>query len=235
MAAEFKKRYTAFKMPIGLLMRGMPQFEKTDDGREKFSFLAVEDREINRVNVIATVVDKYDSAEKTYAALTIDDGTDNIRIKTFSDVQMLKDIQLGDTVVIIGLLRVYNDELYIQPELVKHTDPRWLLARKLELESDLKISYDDITAKEEPGEVQQPLSENEEIAEEKIESGDGREPSLREGIISIIRDAEPQEGIGIDEVIMKLKHPVDEIKNAVTDLLEAGEIFEPRPGKLRML
>jgi hypothetical protein len=65
--------------------------------------------------------------------------------------------------------------------------------------------------------------------------GNTNEPSLRSGIITIIRDAEPQEGIGIDEVIMKLKHPVEEIKDAVTDLLEAGEISEPRPGKLRIL
>jgi len=238
MATEFKKRYTAYRMPIGLLMRGIPQLDKTEDGRDRFGFLNIEGKEINRVNVIATVVDKYESAEKNYATLTIDDGTDNIRVKAFSDsTPVIKDIQLGDTIIVIGLLRYYNDEIYIQPELVKHTDPRWLLARKLELERDLKINYDEITATEEPEEApqQRSQSENVDVTEEKLETGSETQPSLREDIITIIKDAEPQEGLGIDEIIMKLKHPVEEIKDAVTDLLESGEIFEPRPGKLRIL
>lgn len=243
MNGEFKKRFTAYKLPIGLLLQGDLQLEKTENG-EKLSFLKISDREINRVNIIATVVDRYESEQKNYVALTVDDGTNDIRIKTFSDsVELLKNIQLGDTVLVIGLVRYYNDEIYIQPDIVKQVDPRWLLARKLELENDLKISYEEITAKEEeqPDQHQSQLTqptqqpvEVEKVEEEKIET-EKAEPSLREEILTLIRDSEAQEGIGIDEIIMKLSQPVDDIKNMVTDLLESGEIFEPRPGRLRML
>jgi RPA family protein len=241
MEGEFKKRYTAYKLPIGMIVQGAPQLEKTENG-ERLSFLNLDGKEINRVNIIATVVDRYESEQKNYVALTIDDGTNDIRVKTFSDsTELLKNIQLGDTVIVIGLVRYYNDEIYIQPDIIRHVDPRWLLARKLELESDLKISYEEITAKNEDEQPVQQQSQSTkpsdeiETVEEKIEAEKAEPVSLREEILMLIKDSEAREGIGIDEIIMKMSQPVEEIKNAVTDLLEAGEIFEPRPGRLRIL
>lgn len=235
MTNEIKKRYTAFKLPIGLLMKGTLQFEKNPEGIERFSFLKLDGNEINRVNLVATVIDKYQSEQSNYATLTVDDGTGEIRLKTFSDaVELLKEIQLGDTILVIGLLRYFNDEIYIQPEIIKPVDAKWLLARKLELEKNFKINYDKIISdSEKTKQTEFEPKETTEIEVEKI--AEAPKPSLKDEILAIIKDAEAQGGIDIDEIIIKMSQPVDEIKNTITEMLENGEIFEPRAGRLRLL
>ena len=44
-----------------------------------------------------------------------------------------------------------------------------------------------------------------------------------------------KEGIDIDKIIMELKHPIEEINSAVSDMLGEAEIYEPKPGRLRLL
>lgn len=68
-------------------------------------------------------------------ALTIDDASGQIRIKAFGeDVDKYAGINQGDTILLVGSVRSYNNELYVNPEIIKIIDPRYLLVRKLELE-----------------------------------------------------------------------------------------------------
>lgn len=238
MPDEIKKRLTAFKISLGLLNQGTLEFDQ-----ERFSRLILNNREIARVNLVATVVDKFMNEQGSYASVTIDDGTGNIRVKVFSDnIAMLKDFQLGDTLLVIGMLRHYNDELYILPEIVKQVDARWLLARKLELTKEYGASYETAKPKE-----QTPISQTnapsitsnsstETITEEKIESAQApAEKTLRDQVLDIIKASEQEEGIDVDKLIMTLKAPVDNINSTIIELLEEGTIFEPRPGRLRVL
>lgn len=234
MQDEIKKRFTAFKISLGLLSHGSLEFDQ-----ERFSRLILNNKEIVRVNVIATIVDKFMNEQGSYASITIDDGTGNIRVKVFSDnIAMLKDLQLGDTLMVIGLLRYYNDELYILPEIVKQVDARWLLARKLELQKEYGNSYESVKPKEQTSiqATEQTLSFQSEITEEKVESESmPNEKTLRDRVLDIIKAGESQEGIDVDKLIMSLKAPVDNINSTIIELLEEGTIFEPRPGRLRVL
>ncbi len=278
MNGEIRKRFTAFKIPIGLIAKASLNFEKKQEQAEqsqsqqsqptqpaqeqeqqRFRSLSLNEKEIVRVNIIANVIDKYNSQEKAYSSITIDDGTGNLRIKTFSDnIKLLENIEPGHTILAIGMLRYFNNELYILPEIIKTLDPRWLLVRKLELTKEFGELYTSIVNQKEKQEEQwqgqqmqqkqQLQSEvtKEEITEEKIESenkdesvpsesSESSEPSLREQVLELVKKAEEQRGIDIDKLIMSLSQPTEEINKTITTLLEEGTIYEPKPGCLRIL
>ncbi len=133
MANDFK-RQTAYKLKIGDIFKGKNVF----DGN-RFNFIELGERRIARVNIVANVVERYTSQEKQYVSLTIDDASGQIRMKIFGDdVLKFNNISQGDTILVVGLLRYYNDEIYITPEIIKKQDTRYLLVRKLELEKTIK-------------------------------------------------------------------------------------------------
>ena len=169
---EIKKRWTAFKLPIGALLKAKLEFEN-----ERFKFALIDDKEIVRVNIVANVIDKYET--ENYSTLTLDDGTGTIRLKAFSDsVALLNNIEIAATVVVIGVLRYFNNELYIVPEIVKEVDPKLLLARKLELLEKLKELYE----KSEEETRNETRSESEKVDEIEKE----REPTLKEQILEMV-------------------------------------------------
>ncbi len=206
MADEQFKRNIAFKLRIGDILMGKPVL----DG-ERFSFLELGNKKIIRVNVIGNIVERFDSeGEKRFSVLTLDDGSGQIKLRIFSDdVERFKNVVQGQTVLIIGFLRHFNNELYITPEIIKEKNPKYLLIRKLETEKN--------KAKEEP------------IARDQI-------IAVKDKILGAIKSAEDEGGIEIDKIIMGLKDisPVI-INQEIQKFLEEGIVFEPRPGKVRYL
>ena len=196
------KRHVAYKLKIGDVIQGKRIFDA-----DKFSFIELGDKKISRVNVIANVVDRYSSVEKSYISLTVDDASGQIRIKIFGDdVNKFADISQGDTILIMGLIRVYNDELYITPEIIKKKDPKYLLVRKLE--------FDKIKPKEVNKDIIIALSDK---------------------IIDKIKNSEPN-GIGSDKLMEEFKEIEPSLINQeIKKALEDGIIYEPRPGIVRYL
>ena len=123
------QRQTAFKVPVGVITNGKPIFEG-----ERFAGMEYGGKRISRVNMVGNIVDKYSNPEKRYSSLTLDDGSGQLRLKGFSDqFELLSGPAIGDTVYIIGMLKHFNDEIYVMPEIIKISDPRWLGIRRLEL------------------------------------------------------------------------------------------------------
>lgn len=206
------KRNIAYKLRIGDLLVGKPIIEN-----ERFNFLELGDKKIVRVNIIGNVIERYDSpGERKYSFITIDDGSGQIKLKSFGDdADRLTDLSQGQTVVIIGVLRHFNDELYISPEIVKLKDPKYLLVRKVELEKNSP-----------PIQNQNPSPT----------SSPGQTNSIRDKILDDIKGSEEEGGIYVDKIIMSHRETSAEIINAeIQKLLEEGIIFEPRPGKVRWL
>jgi RPA family protein len=229
--AEFKKRETAYKLRIGEILSGAPIVEDVPQEaspdptqnissgatKERFRFLELGDKKIIRVNIIANIIEKYISeGEKKYASITVDDATGQIRLKTFGeDVNKFSDLAQGDTIIIIGVLRTYNRDLYILPEVIKKADPRYLLIRKLELEKRSSPRSASLVS----GAIN---------TEKKL--------GVREEIIEMIKGGGDSSGVGTEDIILKVKSASPEIINAeIIKLLEDGMIYEPRPGKVRWL
>jgi len=235
---EYKKRNTAFRVSIGMLMNTEPIYEQ-----ERLRAVSLNGKEIVRINLIATVVDKFTSEEKPYGSLTLDDNTGDIRVKAFADdVRLFDGITIGDSVIVVGVIRLFNEELYITPEIIKPVDARWLLARKLELAKEYGDFYESCKSYTQIPEEKQPVEdaqsiENKLIEEIKIpsDSSDVIQESLRAKIFEMIKEAEPQGGMSVEKLILSMKDPVDKINSDIQALLEDGEIFEPKPGTLRVL
>ena len=209
MPDEQFKRNVAFKLRIGDLLQGKPIMNG-----ERFAHLELGDKKIVRVNVVGNVVDKYESSGETrYLFLMIDDGSGQIRLKVFGDdVVKFKDFSQGETVVIIGVLRHWNNETYIQPEIVKIQDPKYLLVRKLEIENERSKSSSGMQ-----------VDKTQVIA-------------LRDKLLDRIKSSEDDGGIEIDKLIIEIRNSSPELINSeIKKLIEDGIVFEPRPGKIRYL
>ncbi|MFC1666224.1 OB-fold nucleic acid binding domain-containing protein [Nanoarchaeota archaeon] len=127
------KRNIAFKFRVGDIFVGKPVFIE-----ERFSFLELGDKKIIRVNLIGNIVDKFDSeGDKKYSFITLDDGSGQIKLKSFGDdVEKFSGFSQGQTVCVIGVLRNWNNETYIAPEIIKEQDVKYLVLRKMEIEKE---------------------------------------------------------------------------------------------------
>tara|TARA_Y100000310_G_scaffold330362_1_gene401864 strand:- start:4104 stop:4763 length:660 start_codon:yes stop_codon:yes gene_type:complete len=218
MADEQFKRNIAYKFRIGDILSGKPIIND-----ERFSFLELENKRVVRVNVVGSVVDKYESeGEKNYAFLTLDDGSGQIKLKSFGDeIEKVKNISHGQTIIVIGFLRHFNNEIYISPEIVKEQDPKYLVLRKIELEKQ----------NQEENEISN-LSETKNSNETKTFT---TEKNLKDKIIESIKNSESEGGIDTEKLISSLGESQETINQEIQKLLEEGIIFEPRPGKIRWL
>ncbi|MFH1311041.1 MAG: OB-fold nucleic acid binding domain-containing protein [Nanoarchaeota archaeon] len=212
MAEEQFKRNIAYKLRIGDILIGKPVV----DG-ERFSFLELGDKKIIRVNIIGNIVDKYDTGQeersdgRKYVFLTLDDGSGQIRLKAFGDdFDKFRNFVQGQTVVVIGMLRHWNNETYLSPEIIKEMDSKYLLVRKLETEKDKVVNSGN-------------------IAKEQV-------IAIKDRILELIKNSEENSGIEIDKITENFPTISSTLINReVQKLLEEGIAFEPRPGKIRYL
>lgn len=205
MAQQDFKRNIAYKLRIGDLLVGKPISEG-----EKFIFLELGDKRIVRVNIIGNIIERYDSNnERKYSFLTVDDGSGQIKLKSFGDdIDKLENLSQGQTILIIGVLRNFNNEVYISPEIVRVQDSKYLLVRKIELEKIMPV----------------------------VKVNNGQQGAIRDKILEDIKNSEEEGGIYVDKIIMShTETSPDIINQEIQKLLEEGIIFEPRPGKVRWL
>ncbi len=181
--------------------------------------LTEEGQKIFRINVIATIISK--EKQGSITNLLIDDGTDKIIARSFEDNETINCLKIGDVISIIGKVRVYNQEKYISPEIIKPVHPLWLKIRSLELKTKIEKYHfktdgclQDLKAKS-AAEVQEdsllPIQKLSKIIEE-LDQGDGVP-------IELILDKSPLENT--DQLIEKM--------------LRTGDLFQNKPGKIKIL
>ena len=162
---------------------------------------------ISRVNIMAVVV----SSENN--VLTVDDGTGTMELRSF-DTPLT--FEIGDRVLIIARPRVYNDQMYLASEIVKKLpDDGWLEYRKLELELTPKIKT-----------VEKIIP----VVESTVIKEASKQLKTADEILETIRKLDSGDGANIDEVAT-----TPEIERIINLLMEEGEIFETKPGKLKVL
>ena len=159
----------------------------------------------SRINLIAVLLNKNNTA------LTLDDGSGKIECRIFNETKN-DEYKPGDTVLIIARPREYNNNKYLVPEIIKKTNKKWLLYRKKELET---IDYGSIKE-------QQSI----EIKEETTNNN-----SLT--ILEKLKELDKGEGVPIENLLEKLNVP--EADKHINLLLNEGEIFEIKPGILKLL
>ena len=203
MADQEFKRNVAYKMRIGDLLQG-----KVVMDMDRFKALEADNKQIVRVNIIANIVDKFiQEGEKKFASLTLDDASGQIKLKVFGeDIQKFAPFSQGDTIAVIGLLRSWNNEVYVTPEIIKKRDPSFLLVRKLEVDK-----------------ARPKIVEKSELIK------------VKDQILEKIKEEDDNGGVETEKLVLELKATPDIINNEIRKLLEEGMVYEPRPGKLRYL
>ncbi len=211
---------------------------------------------VSRVKLIATVTTKFVNDDESYAFIVLDDGTETIRAKFFQDIEDYGKVDEGDLVVSVGKIQEYEDEIYINSEILKRADdPNLLTLNLVEVIEEISILDE---AKKRLEELREKHPENSEevfaeevgieMAEAIIKSkdldGDSFEESdeddedkaeIRKEVLEAIESIDEGEGASYQEIIDTVDAEESDIDNVVNDLLTEGTCFEPRPGKIKKL
>lgn len=202
---NLQRRHIAYKLRINDILSS--RYAKTDGVNP--NYLQINGLEVSRVNVIGAVVQK--SNMESYSGIVIDDGTGKISARFFENNFLLNNIDVGDVVLVIGRPREYLEEKYLLIETARKIDPLWAKARNLELKDFNLEEKDD--AKEDTG--------SKEIFDE----------SRKNRLLKAIKELDKGEGVPIDD----LNSALGDVDNIVGVLLREGDVFEVKPGKLKVL
>ncbi|MHA1144400.1 MAG: OB-fold nucleic acid binding domain-containing protein [Candidatus Helarchaeota archaeon] len=198
-----------------------------------------------RVRLLGTIIyhqifaGDENAGRKESVYVTIDDGTEQIRLKTWDPVllEKMKSLKKGQVIDVIGTVREYNDEVYINPLMIFPINDL-----KYELLRDLDIINFRKTFKQRPAEKRrapQPTStQTSESAPMKPSSSPADEDSRDDEIqiiLGLIEELDKGEGVKISQIEEKSSLSEKDIKNHIQYLYENGYIYEPSLDRYKIL
>jgi RPA family protein len=205
---------------------------------------------VSRVNIVGTVVDKFLSEDGRYAALTVDDGSGAIRIKAFGeDVKIFQkffeDFKTAGAVLAIGSVKEYSGEIYVRADVLKKAGPGNEVFRRLELLDGL-VDRKKVVEKLRqmaPHATREALEEYaKRLGIDRDSVGTVLETALRQEevdytprILEIIKSLDSGEGAEISKIFEFAELPDSATERAVNRLFDSGKIYEPSPGRLRVI
>ena len=211
---EIQQRQVAYKVPINALLNN--QYVEQEGWNP--NYLQINNRQVSRVNLIAIVIDKQISG--SLATLVLDDSTGVIQARLFNeDVKKVADISVGDTVLIIGRPRTFNDQKFITIEISRKINPVWARIRKTELQKE----FDMLAQSNQHNDIKQAQE-----IKSQLNQHNGR-------FLELIKENDSGNGADIDKVISLSNLKESEAQEIILELIKLGEIYEPRPNKIKIL
>ena len=201
-----QKRQVAYKVRVKDILDGA--YVKEEGWKP--NYIKVGENKVSRVNLIGAIVLKIDGSN-----IVLDDGSGKIPLRVFENNVFFENADIGDAVLVIGKPREFGSEKYVIPEILRKVeDTAWIGVRKNELMLRKTSS----------------TGQKEENAEEVVEEVK-EEPY--EKVFDLIKKMDKGEGADIEEVISGVKD-ID-VEKIIKRLLENGEVFEVKHGKLKVL
>jgi hypothetical protein len=208
------QRMTAKKTRISDIMNG--NWVKRE-GLEPSFVITPSGEKVSRARLLGTVVARFLAEDGNFGSITLDDGTDTIRAKTFKTVKPLDEFNPGETVDLVGKVREYNGEIYVIPEVIARvSDPNFELMRRLELLA--KGGAPVGPAPKEEGESAPAKEED---------------PELRKEVLAII--GSEADGIDYSEIMKKVDAPEERVESVLNEVLAEGICYEPTPGRIKKI
>lgn len=194
------------------------------------AYVEAQGRNVSRVNIVASVVDKYESEK--YSSLTLDDSSAQMRLKAFGDsIQQLKGVETGDIIITIARLRNFNNENYLYPEIVKKVSSKHALLRKLELTIEHgKREQHQVPVQTTPKQAALPATAPK-PQQQEIKPVN----TLKEKIKVQLAKLDEGEGVEVTSLQASLEENQEEIRKVLDGLVGEGEAYEPRPGKFKLI
>lgn len=210
---ESQIRQVACKIRIKDIVEGKYVLE---EGWQPNYIITKQGQKISRVNLIGTIIFKSADKNLSYKSMVLDDGTGSLSIRSFEEKDSISNINVGDIILLIGKLRQYGVEKYIIPEIIKKVQNKgWVELRKMEISSLDK------------GKKEQ---KDESVVEESVLE---KKSNMTNRIFKLIKELDQGDGADTQEVIDKCNSKKAEV--SIKKLLELGEIFEIKAGKLKIL
>ncbi len=247
-ATETKKRMTAKKARVSDIATGA---HKPAEGMTPGYIITQFGMKVSRTRIMATVVGKFVSEDKNFASITLDDGTETIRAKSFGSTKFFDNVKIGDLVDVIGKVREYNGEIYVTLEIItKIADPNFETLRRLELIKQYKEWKNKIglvkAAIEKHGSPEKAAEALKgEMDAEDVEScleflnkpsetpkRDEKEDA-KNAVLAAVAELDKGDGVSYSELTAKTNVDEKMFDAVINDLLEEGTCYEPRPGQLR--
>ena len=200
--------------PILLYISDIINGKVIKEGEDQFSrwlLTTTNGEKVYKIRITGTIVGKYFSPtsedKKAFASISIDDGTEVIRVKGWEDdALILDDLTEGDDAEIIGRPRISEDEIYLFPETVlkikNYNKELYLRTKKIKryAKKNLIISSG------------QTMRSGEYDVEKEI-------------VWDLISSSE--DGIELEELIDETKFSKTTIEAVIHELLNNGDIYEP--------
>ena len=163
-------------------------------------------------------MDKY-SGENNYIGLKIEDGTGAIIVKAWDG--QLEQFQKWDKIEVLGQIQISerdgNIDVFISPDIIQPiTDDNWFLVHRLKIVQQLQHGA---------------LIEVESAKVEGLDLGIASIEDLKIKLREAVRKLDKGNGVSYDQLVNKFSNVVEtQIDEAITELLESGEFFEPKAG-----
>ena len=224
------------------------------EGFEPNFLLTPNGRRLSRARVVATVVDMFQNDDETYGSITLDDGNDTIQVKFFNELQVMDEFRNGDIIEVVGKVREYQGEIYLNGEILNGQQPEkemlhqlrhaktleeWKQIRKTVKQLKESGKDQDEIEKEMAGK----LTENEDDAVlqsfgesfEQAETEEDRENLERE-VLEAVEQLDEGEGADYSEILEEVEDAnEDQLEDTINSLLSDGTCYEPKPGKIKKL
>ncbi len=192
-------RHTARKTTIGAIISG--EYITEEEGQANF-LLTTKQEKLYRVNIIAIILSIAKNGSTT--SVLLDDGSGQILARVFEEHKRLEELNVGDIALCIARVRVFNQEKYLAPEILKVVEKEWLELRALELKQD----------KEEQKE------EEIQVDKEKHQAA-VQEPALHSEQLHTEQEAKKEdEKITVETIEIENKDEISEVKEEINQSLE---------------
>ncbi|MEM5797652.1 MAG: OB-fold nucleic acid binding domain-containing protein [Candidatus Aenigmatarchaeota archaeon] len=234
-------RLPAKKVRIADLLNGKFFYGSKEEMKPSYVITPFGEK-VSRVNLIGTVIDKFLSEDGNYSVVTIDDGTEAIRVKSFEGLPFER-VELGDLVRVIGKLKEYNGELYISHEIVeKINDVNFELLSKVEILNNLikqKKIVDDIKSlfnRMDENELKNYARDTYSIDEETLSviiESKKKEIDYKPVVLEVIQKLDEGKGVEIKKLFEVLNLPENIVEKTLDELINEGSVYEPTIGFLR--
>lgn len=204
-----QKRQVAYKVRVKDILNGT--YVKEEGWQP--NYIEIGGNKVSRVNLIGAIVLKIDEGNAV-----LDDGSGKVPLRVFENNVFFNKIDVGDVVLVIGKPREFGSEKYLMPEILRKVeDTGWIDVRKNELK--LNKTQDINPKKEDKKEVEEIVEDVKEYPYEKV--------------FNLIKKLDKGEGADVEEVVNSSES--NDAEKIVKRLLENGEVFEVKSGRLKVL
>lgn len=200
---------------------------------------------ISRVNIFGTVVDKFVSEDDSYASIIINDFSGAVRVKAFKeDVKKLKEIEVGNNVIVIGKPRFWNNEIYIGLEIIRVVeDPNFESYRRIEILKKLierkRMISEILNLKEKLEEesfrnyIKERYGYSDDELDFLLQVKEERK-DFKLQVLKIIKELDKGNGVDVLDIFGSINLESSILDSILTELLNEGKIYEIEPGKIKV-